>query len=86
LVAKLVKILSSFPHKTNYIIYFEHPLKKNLVFEENEIIKQACNVVPLSNLEKYGAQVSEHKDAHEEGECFFLHMLLYLKCQGFIKL
>ena len=67
MVAKLLKILSSFPNETKYIIYFEHPLKKNPVFEENEITKKECDIVPFSNLEKYGAEARANKDSNDEG-------------------
>ena len=74
MVTKLVKILSFFSNDIKYIIYFEHPLKKNPVFEENEITKQTREIFPLANLEKYGADAVANKDSYDEGEFIYLHV------------
>ena len=74
MVTKLLKILSSFSNDIKYIIYFEHPLKKNPVFEENEITKQPREIFPLARLEKYGVDAVTNDDSHDKGEFVYLHV------------
>ena len=52
----------------------ENPLKKNPVFEENEITKQPREIFPLASLEKYGADAVENKDSHNKGEFAYLNI------------
>ena len=58
LVPKLQSILSSFPNQIEFVVYFEHPLKKNSVFEEHESANSIPSILPLSKIETSGQMLS----------------------------
>ena len=62
LIPKLMQILSSCPHEVNHIIYFENPLKKNLIFEENEMNKHRPDIIPFSEVESNGVIARANKN------------------------
>ena len=70
---KLIKILSSFPNEINHIIYFEHPLKKSPVFEENEMNTHQQDIIPFSKLELNGILAKENKAISEPGKMITSH-------------
>ena len=61
LVPKLQQILSTFPNRINFVIYFDHPLKKSAVFEENESTNVTPSFLPLSKIESTGSKAIDRK-------------------------
>ena len=65
MVPKLQSILSSFPNQIKFVVYFDHPLKKNSVFEEDESANSIPSILPLSKIETSGQMLSGLKQGKQ---------------------
>ena len=96
LVPKLQSILSSFPNQIEFVVYFEHPLKKNSVFEERESANSIPSILPLSKIETSGQMLSGLKQGKQSSPKLLtklnpvktssimqLHLLNHLTAQNF---
>ena len=63
-----MKILSSFPNEIDHVIYFEHPWKKHLPSEVNELSPRQLTLVPFSQVELNGVVAREKKMAYTQGK------------------